>query len=149
MVICSCKEDTLNNWHSKICGSFCFQKELMGWKRWRYNLIFKELETGMRFTEIHTCFSMSTSKHDHFIRMKVDIIFLTEFPSLSSLQASIQNILQSGSEITLSFPSCLFVCDWAPRLVHVGQQDNQGTQFGVLNFLNQDLSKRCTITHLI
>lgn len=124
MVICSCKEDTLNNWHSKICGSFCFQKELKGWKRWRYNLIFKELETGMRFTEIHTCFLMSTSKHDHFIRMKVDIIFSQNFhPYLACKQVFriyFRVVLKSPSVFHPVYLSVIGLPDlymWASRII--------------------------------
>lgn len=78
------KEALLSNRRAEICGSLCFQKKLMDWKSWRYNLIFSDLEAGMRSTEIHFCFSVGASKHHHFLGMG-SRYFLTEFPSLSSL----------------------------------------------------------------
>lgn len=54
--------------------------------------------------------------------------FLIEFPPLLDLQTNIQKIrFKSGSEITLSFISCLPACSGAPRYVHVDQNDYQGT----------------------
>lgn len=115
------KETFLRNRRTKIHGSLCFQKKIMGWKKWRYNLIFTDLEAGMRSTEFHFCFLVGASKHHHFLRMG-SIFSLNFHPYLAC--KNIQNTLQSGSEITLSFSVFSYlinlsvvglpVCAWGP-----------------------------------
>ena len=78
----------------------------------------------MRFAEIHTCFLMSTSKHDHFIRIKVDIIFLQNFhPYLACKQVFIiyfRVVLKSPLVFHLVYLSVIGLPDlymWASRII--------------------------------
>lgn len=129
------KETFLRNRCTKIHGSLCFQKKIMGWKKWRYNLIFTDLEAGMTSTEFHFCFLVGASKHQHFLRM--GSIFLLNFhPYLACKQIFriYFRVVLKSPLVLLPFP-ILLPCLWLDsRCVREDQYEYQGAQFWAPGF---------------